>query len=147
MYGGATWSINDSNNDRLTLGTCSATSSVSNSGSVTWLNEKAPAITNTTTGDDGSSRTDKILQKVSMAMRRRLTVPKTLANGQHKVGALGDQNHSDSKNNRKLAHNNVNKQAKPKSNRKMIDITDVYPVGRRHRHEHRQLLSEEYDDE
>ncbi|VDK69089.1 unnamed protein product [Onchocerca ochengi] len=125
--------------------TCSATTSPDS------LYHIEPNHTVTTTiVDDDHSRTDKLLRKISLAVRRKLTI-KPSVNEQRNAYIVSnrgkDSNHDDLKNSQRTAPNDMEKQIRLKSARKVIDLVDMYAIGRKHRSEHRKLLNDEYGED
>lgn len=142
FHGDIVWARNDSDNF-VTDGTFYSPKPAPAIISPFPVNHRTEPTSIVTVSDD-CSRTDKLLQKVSIALRRKLTIPKTSVDEQrsaYKVSASDDESHW------KVTRNDAEKPTVIKSTRKMIDLVDIYAVGRKNRSEHRQLLSEDYDDE
>ncbi|VDK72990.1 unnamed protein product [Litomosoides sigmodontis] len=112
--------------------------------------EPISAATPTAVNDD-HSRSDKLLRKVSLAVRRKLTGPKPFLNEQRNACRVGcrnkGSNRDDSKNSQRIDQNDSEKQIRLKSAIKMIDFVDLCTIGRKHHSEHRKLLNEEYGDD
>ncbi|VDO25585.1 unnamed protein product [Onchocerca flexuosa] len=126
--------------------TCSATTSP---GSLYHI-EPTHTVTTTTILNDDHSRTDKLLRKISLAVRRKLTM-KPFVNEQRNPYIISncgkDSYRDDSKSSQRTVQNDMEKQIRLKSARKVIDLVDMYAIGRKHRSEHRKLLNEEYGED
>ncbi|VIO86378.1 Uncharacterized protein BM_BM10946 [Brugia malayi] len=126
--------------------TCPATTSPS---SIYYV-EPTSTVTAPAVNDD-YNRTDKLLRKVSLAIRRKVTSPKLFINEQCDPCRMSNRdkesNHNDLKTSERIVQNDLEKQIRLKSAKKMIDLVDLCSIGRKHRSEHRKLLNEEYGDD
>ncbi|EJD75527.1 hypothetical protein, variant [Loa loa] len=88
--------------------------------------EPTSTVTATTVNGD-HSRTDKLLRKVSLAVRRKLTGPKPFIHEQRNSCRISScdkgSNHDDSKSSQRIAQNDVEKQIRLKSARKVVSLT------------------------
>uniref|UniRef100_A0A915PVP6 Uncharacterized protein n=1 Tax=Setaria digitata TaxID=48799 RepID=A0A915PVP6_9BILA len=146
IYGEMVRTENNLNSSTTVLPFSATTSSVIISSNSGYHIDPVSTIAATTLNED-PSRTDKLLQKVSLAVRRKLSGTKSSDNEQRNACRDNTRNHDNSKNNRRMTLNDAEKQIRMKSTRKMIDLVNVCAIGRKHRSEHRKLLNEEYGDD
>ncbi|CAG9539208.1 unnamed protein product [Cercopithifilaria johnstoni] len=150
IYSEAVRTRSNPNNSTTNAFFSTTTCPASTSPSSVYHIEPIPAVTAAAVNDD-HSHTDKLLRKVSLAVRRKLIGPKPFVNEKRNTRRIShrnkESNHDDSKSNQRIAQNDSEKQIKPNSSRKMIDLVDLRAIGRKHRNEHRKLLNEEYGDD
>ncbi|KAL3981893.1 hypothetical protein ACH3XW_44945 [Acanthocheilonema viteae] len=151
IYGETVRARSSPNNSATDVSFSTTTCPAITSPSPVYHIEPTSTVTATAINDD-HSHTDKLLRKVSLAVRRKLTGSKPFVSEQrntHRVSHRNskDSNHDDSKNSQRIAQNDSKKQVRLKSAKKMIDLVDLCSIGCKHRSEHRKLLNDEYGDD
>uniref|UniRef100_A0A0R3RYL5 Uncharacterized protein n=1 Tax=Elaeophora elaphi TaxID=1147741 RepID=A0A0R3RYL5_9BILA len=151
IYGETVRTRNNPNSPTTDVSFSTVTYPATISPSSVYHIEPTSAVTATTVNDD-RSRTDKLIRKVSLAIRRKLSGPKSFVNEQRNARRVvshrdKDRNHDNSKTSQRIVQSDSEKQIRLKSTRKMIDLVDLCAIGRKHRSEHRKLLNEEYGDD